>query len=219
MARLNGQTAKRDEDGLLAQQRNALTGLLAGESWPEVQRRLGLSSRQLGRWLREDEHFRAAYEDLFDFDVDTLRKQIQANGTKAAERLDESLDAVKTITIHGSCPNCRTKVEVATEVPDWNTRMKAIDMVLRVSRVLKDVTKVEADVPQPSLTHHLALAMTRSGKGDQVPPHIKEDLHRMKLLDGQDTETDEEAATLDIDSLLNPKEAEPSENGRTPVHN
>ena len=176
----------RDRHGLLPQQRLLLQELLTSNTWQEASARLGLPSKQFGRWMREDLAFRDAYDTLFDADKgETVRKQIAAMAGKASDVLEEAMEATKSTTLDATCPECGTEFKIQASGPNWTARLRAAETVTKVGGQLKDTKnlKIEGEIVHMSLEHKLALFMLRRGEPeDRIPSYILRDLKEMKAL-------------------------------------
>jgi len=176
----------RDKHGLLPQQRLLLQELLTSNTWQEASIRLGLPSKQFGRWMREDPAFCAAYDALFDSDKgETVRKQISAMAGKASDVLEEAMEATKSTTINATCPECGTEFKIHASGPNWTARLRAAETVTKVGGQLKEMKnlKIEGEIVHMNLEHKLALFMLKRGEPeDRIPSYILRDLRDMKAL-------------------------------------
>lgn len=205
-------TKTRDRHGLLPQQRLVLQELLTSRSWADAEAAHGVTPRTIGRWMRSDPRFRAAYEKLFDDRGETIRKEVAASAAKAADTLEAALDATSSEKLDVTCPNCHVEFEVDLRKPNWSARLRAAESVLKIGGQLKDVKKIEGEIVHMSIEHKIALV--RLARGLSVPPGIMEDLRKMNLLEAPSDDNTIDAEWEDVtDGRAGTKDV-PSTDGR-----
>ena len=175
------------DNGLLPEQAQFLQELQVQPDWKKACDALGISHGTYRRWIREDTAFRAAYNSMHEGVIDAVRAQLEATAQKAAEVFDEAVGATRDITVEFKCPHCNGAVKITAEVPDWNTRMRAGEISLKVAKILKDVKEVGGTVTIAQLPLHLQLAWAafkRDGR-DAIPPASYDELVQYGIIKGE----------------------------------
>jgi hypothetical protein len=166
----DGSPRKRDGQGLLLEQKLVLQELEQHSDWKRACDAAGVSHEKFRRWLRIDEPFKLAFSIQNDKQTDTVRKVIELSTQKAGEVYDDALSANKDLTLEITCPNCKHEMKITAEVPDWKTRLKAGEIVLKVGKILKDVKEVSGKITVEQLDLPLRLALASYHQGRQIPP-------------------------------------------------
>lgn len=204
----------RDSHGLLPQQRLLLQTLLTARSWKEAEEEAGIKPRTFNRWIREDGAFKNAYDKLFDDKGEAVRKEISYLAAKATATLEDAFEAKDNKTQKVQCPNCMAEFEVQLKQPNWNARMRAVEIATKVGGQLKDVKKIEGTVTHMSIEQQIALGMIKSGKESGVPPHVIEELKKLGFLDNN---LDEPLDSNNMSEYLEPEFEEVDDEPRRPV--
>lgn len=179
-------TARLD-NGLLPEQVQVLQELQTQPDWKKACDAVGVSHSSFRRWMRSDAAFREQYNRMHENVVDAVRAQLEATAQKAAEVFDEAVEATKDQTIELKCPHCGGEIKVTAEVPDWQTRIKAGEVSLKVAKVLKDVKEVGGVITIAQLPLHLQLAYAafkREGR-DAIPPGSYDQLVQYGIIKGE----------------------------------
>jgi hypothetical protein len=166
----DGSPRKRDERGLLLEQKLVLQELEQHSDWKRACDAADVTHDKFRRWLRIDEPFKTAFNLQNAQQTDTVRKQIELSAQKAGEVYDEALTANKDLTLEVTCPNCKHEMKITAEVPDWSTRLKAGEVVLKVGKILKDVKEVSGKITVEQLDLPLRLALAAHEAGRPIPP-------------------------------------------------
>jgi hypothetical protein len=183
-------------NGLTIDQNQLIQELKLTNNWKLACDRVGISYDRFRDWMRRNQTFQRAYEELHAGTVNAVRKQLEASAQKAAEVFDEALDATKDVEIETTCPSCQAEIKITAQVPDYATRLKAGETVLKVGRVLKDVKEIEGRVTVASLPLHLQLALAAWREGQPIPPGYQRELNELGFIKGElpapiDTEWEE----------------------------
>ncbi len=175
------------ENGLFPDQAQVLQELQVQPDWKKACDAVGVSHSSFRRWIREDTAFRTYYNTMHEGVIDAVRAQMEATAQKAAEVFDEAVGATKDQTFEFKCPHCHGDVKITAEVPDWNTRMRAGEVSLKVAKILKDVKEVGGTITVAQLPLHLQLAWAafkRDGR-DAIPPASYDQLVGYGIIKGE----------------------------------
>lgn len=187
----NGAPRARGADGLFADQKLVLQELTQHSDWRRACDTCGVSHDRFRRWLRQDEAFKAKFEAMFEHHTDAIRKQLEMSAEKAGEVFDGALGATKDLELELQCPHCKGDIKVTAEIPDWGTRLKAGEVILKVGRILKDVKEYEGRITIAQLPLHLQLALASYHQGKEIPPGYQRELAEagfLKLAAGPEPE-------------------------------
>lgn len=192
MVAKKGEIRKRLANGLMVDQNRVMLAMEDAAGWKEACEAAGVSPQRFREWIRRDAAFREAFERAHSGVVEGVRKQLEASAQKAAEVYDEALDATKDTDIETTCPECGAAIKITAEVPDFTTRLKAGDAVLRVSKILKDVKEVTGQITIQDQPLYLQIAYARFKREgrEAIPPNAYEklvDLGIIKALPAGDT--------------------------------
>lgn len=181
----------------MLEQKLMLQELEQHSDWKRACDATGVAHDKFRRWLRIDEAFKAAFAQQNEKQTDTVRRQIELSAQKAGELYDDALTATKDLDIELECPNCKHKMKVTAEVPDWSTRLKAGEVVLKVGKILKDVKEVSGKITVEQLDLPLRLALAAYNQGRVIPPGfynelVAEGFIKPKELPAGDTTTEGE---------------------------
>jgi len=178
------QIRSRDKDGLTLDQRRYLQKLSDSGDWRKAAEDCipPILVSRVKRWLREDNSFKIAYDDLFSQAPEVARRQISMLAEKAADTVEDLLDELKPVSRTFKCVKCGTNNTVTIHVRDAAIRAKAAEITMKSSGVLKDVHKVEmeGEVLVLTLPQKLALAQLKAGQP------ISEQMKRQLLQQGLD---------------------------------
>jgi len=200
----------RDASGLLLEQRAVLAQMAAGDlNWRSACKAVGIHPSKVYRWLRQDPAFRAAYDRLFGDTTSTMRRYLDSLTPKAGQVYEEALDATQQKEMEVTCPACGTAFSVEAQLPDWNAKLRAAEVVLKASRLLKDVRQVEETRVALTFPQAIALAAYRAGR--EIPPHMEAELREMGALPSMETRA--LPAPDSIDAIVQEIEDEAEETG------
>lgn len=168
----------RDGDGLTLVQRRCLQELALTANWRQACDNAEVPPNTLRHWLSTNADFQSAYNDLLGPAVDVARDMIESTALKAAGMYEEAVEAVKMVELEIVCPQCKHEFSVANPRPDWSTRLRAGDTVLKVAKLLIDRKEISGTLTHLSMEQNLALARARfflrSGRVPDLPPSVME---------------------------------------------
>lgn len=165
-----GEPRLRDANGLMLDQKLVLQEMEQHSDWKKACDAVGVTHDRFRKWLRIDASFKTAFNLQFEKQADMVRQQIELSAQKAGEIYDSALSATRDLDIELECPNCKHKMKVTAEVPDWSTRLKAGEVVLKVGKILKDVKEVSGKITVEQLDLPLRLALAAYNQGRVIPP-------------------------------------------------
>lgn len=166
----NGEPRLRNAQGLMLEQSLVLQELTSHSDWKKACDAVGVNYDRFRKWLRGDASFKAAFNTQFEKQADMVRQQIELSAQKAGEIYDSALSATRDLDIEVECTNCHTRLKITAEVPDWATRLKAGEVVLKVGKILKDVKEVQGKITIEQLDLPLRLALAAHNQGRVIPP-------------------------------------------------
>jgi hypothetical protein len=173
---------------LTPQQVKVLTALIGAATLEEAGRNANVSMTSIYRWLREDEEFKRAYTEQLSAGLFAARHHMDGLMGKAAERLEQALDARDIQT----CPSCKKDLICAScdqpvSMSNWSAVLKATEMLLKRQGELVNRTKFEGEMKHTvdALSHgeRLGLEMVRAGNQSQVPDHVIDSLRAKGMID------------------------------------
>ena len=172
----------RDSDGLLVEQRRFFQSLADCGDPRRACEESQITWTRLKTWLARDRAFGEAWDRALGPSVDTVRELLETSATKAAAVLDEALDSDATIEHDAVCPACAFLFTVRVQIPNWQVRLRAGEMILKGARVLREVKdiNVEGTVTHMTLEQRLALAAWKAGQ--HVTPQALTELRNLGLL-------------------------------------
>jgi hypothetical protein len=177
----------RDKDGLTLAQRRLLGELALTTNWRQACTNAGVPPNTLRSLLSTNKAFQAAYNNLLGPAVEVARDMLESSVIKVAGMYDEAVEAVKMVELEIVCPECKHEFPVANPHPDWATRLRAGDTVLRVAKLLKDVKEISGTITHLTLEESLALA--RWKHDGQISPSMIERLRQKGLLNETNSPT------------------------------
>ena len=184
MPNVKGTVRKRNEAGLMPDQVLFLRKLGEVADWKKACDASKVSYDKFRQWIRRDSAFITAYDRASTGVVEGVRKQLESSAQKAAEVYDEALDATKDMDLELDCPHCGKHIKMVAEVPDFGTRLKAGDAVLRVSKILKDVKEVSGMITIADQPLYLQIAYARFKREgrDAIPPNAYDKLMELGII-------------------------------------
>lgn len=189
------QLRARDKDGLMLDQRRYLQKLSDSGDWKKAAEDCNppIPTTRVKRWLREDDSFKNAYDDLFSQAPEVARRQIAMLSERAADVAEELLDELKPISRTFRCTKCGTNNNITVHVRDAAIRAKMVETIMKSSGVLKDIRKLEMEGEMLVLTlpQKLALAQLKAGQP------VSEQMKRQLLQQGLDLKQYEEEDVLE----------------------
>jgi len=172
--------AERDASGLTLLQRKTLGALAICPNPRDALAEAGITSNQLTYWLRGNKAFRKAYDDLYSDAVKAGRSILSTLLPKAAETLGDALDADKPLKVDVVCPECEHGFTTLVEAPNWATRMRASEDILKREGELAEHVKHGGVVGHVHLLPD-QLARLAIEAGQDVPPSVIEELKQRGL--------------------------------------
>jgi len=173
--------ATRDASGLTLIQRRTLAELAIHPSVRAALKGAGITRKQLTHWLRHDTPFRKAFDDLYSDATEAGRSILSTLLPKAAETLGDALDADKPVSANVTCPHCEKTFDVHIQAPNWPTRMRASENVLKREGELAEHVKHGGVVGHLHLLPD-QLARLAIEAGQEVPPSVVEELRQRGLV-------------------------------------
>lgn len=173
---------KRDADGLMLDQRKLLQSLAGGmEPHAACHQEDVTWSRFLG-WLAKDKAFGEAFDNL-GASVGTAKAMVDSMAVKATTVLVDALEAEKKIPVEVTCPKagCGHQFTAYADVADMGIRMRAMENVLKSTKILKDVRETDVKVTH-GFDVESVIALQRAKRGMDVPPHLIERFRQQGLL-------------------------------------
>ncbi len=140
---------KRDDNGLFPDQVTVLEALAKGippQKLGSTEEGVGIAWKRVRRWMREDEAFVLAYDQVFGTTLAGIRRQSEISSEKAMDTLDELTDAMKPIRRSFNCLGCGMCNNVDVVIPDAQVRKAAAETILKISGAMKEISKVEVEV-------------------------------------------------------------------------
>lgn len=183
---------RRDPDGLLIEQRRFFQELaLYGD--PKIAcEKADVSYNRFKSWLGRDRHFQAAYDTALGPSLNIVREMLETSAPRAAGVLDEALEASDPMEHDTICPECNHHFMIVIQIPNHQVKLKASEMILRATRMLKDVREVEGTITHIGLEDRLALSMYKAwqtGVGSPIPPNVLSRLKTLHLIPDDHTPT------------------------------
>lgn len=180
------QLQHKDEDGLTLIQRRTLQELALTPNFKQAAENAEVPVSTVKHWLATDEAFSRQYDKLLGSVVEVSRRLMEANSQQAAEMYGEAVEADKTLYRDVTCPECQHEFTVRLTVPNWPTRLRAGEVIQRVSGLLKNVQVHEGTLTHLTLEESLALALWKQDK--QIPPQMVDRLRQKGML--RETDSD-----------------------------
>ncbi len=194
---------RRDADGLMLHQKRILQAIGGGVEPHAACRQEDVTWGTFRDWIEKDEAFRQAFDGLVGSSVGTAKEMIESMAVKATTVLVDALEAEKKISIEVTCPcGCEHGFTAYADVADMSIRMKAMETVLKSTKILKDVRETDVNV-----THRLdvegVIALARWRNKLPVPPHLVEQFRQQgligptedEMIEGESREVPAEEAT------------------------
>ena len=142
----------------------------------------GLNWRRVVEWLRSDLNFQRYYQELNTETAVVARETIRAGSEAASDALIKALTSEKGASLTVTCPSCESKFTVRTKVADNPSRLRAIENVLKVSGILKEVHRIEGDIGVTHLDFGQRMAMTALKRGRRISAQMFEELVNMGVI-------------------------------------
>lgn len=172
----------RTSQGLLPQQEEFLVALRKHGDWNLALAEVGFQRRRVWRWLREDEEFQKACDEIYGNAPGTARTLLEYGTMESVATLMDAQAAKKPIKVTITCSECGAKNETFVTVDDWGARLKAVEMMLKGGGVLKERKQVDINITQLTIGESTALALLAKNPNANVPPLMLRKFREMGLL-------------------------------------
>lgn len=197
------QLQRKDEDGLTLVQRRLLTELVLEPDFRQACENAKVPPNTAKHWLATNEAFIRRYDNLLGPVVEVARSTMEATSLQAANMYGEAIEANKTLYRDVDCPECHHEFTVSIKAPNWPTRLRAGETILKSSKVLKDVRETETIITNLNLEERLALARWQWNKRNpqdmqRIPPQMVETLRQKGLLDENNPDSVEDASGVGL---------------------
>ncbi len=176
---------RKDEDGLTLAMREVLQEM-AHE--PDIRRACGNAKvpfSTVKSWLQKEPGFQAAYDNLTTPATELIREIMEGHAMRATGMYAEAIDATDVVDVEVKCPDCDNVFHTEVAQPNWQARLKAGEVAMKVARVLKDVRESTHVNIKLTLEEAVAVAAIKSGR--PVPPAMFARLRAKGALDEVDT--------------------------------
>jgi hypothetical protein len=170
-----------DARGLTEHQRAFLLEIAAGKTRKEAAKEVGLTIRTVQKW-QQGAAFRQALAEVFEGSIEETKTRLRGASASALDGLIEMQEAMKDAHISIQCPGCGEELEIEAKIPNWTARGRAYELILRAAKVLKDVKEIEGTITTMSIEQKIALALFKSGRYEQIPSFMWEQLQRLGLI-------------------------------------
>jgi hypothetical protein len=151
----------KDADGLTLVQRRLLQELALTADWRQACANAEVPANTLRHLLSTNVAFVDAYNKLLGPAVEVARDMMESTAVKAAGMYEEAVEAVRMVELEIVCPECKHEFSTTNPYPDWATRLRAGDTVLKVTKLLKDVKEISGSITHLNMEQSLALAKAR----------------------------------------------------------
>ncbi len=203
----------RDKDGLTLAQRRLLQELALTTNWRQACDNAGVPPRTLRHLLSTNVAFQDSYNNLLGPALDIARDMIESTSLKVAGMYDEAVEAVKMVELELACPECKHEFSISNPRPDWPTRLRAMDTVLKVAKLLVDRKEISGTLTHLNMEQSLALARAkfrlRNGLEPDIPPALM-DILRPHLKEGIPHEDDSDKVVDAGGAGVRPVNGDPS---------
>lgn len=165
------------KNGLSLQENQLLAEIALEQSWQRAADNLGIARPTVRALFRRPE-FKEAYDKLFisPEELSITKREIDISASDIAVILNEAKTAESYKHVTVQCPSCGTKWKETVMVPFWNARLKAVEMLAKMTALLKDSKSVEhsgqVNIIQIQLTAPELMALDRLRMGFPIPAHI-----------------------------------------------
>lgn len=161
---------------LTAQEKTLLAEIAFQGSWTKAADALNVPRAQVRALFRKDT-FREAYDSIFTAEELLITKrELEMETSDVAGVLNEAKNAEQMKHVSVMCPSCGFKFIESIFIPAWNARLKAVEMLAKMAKLLQDSKKVEVGGQVNHVTVQLTgaeyLAMERLKMGMSIPMHM-----------------------------------------------
>jgi len=177
----------RGGDGLLDMQRRYFELLSQLGSKKSVCQALGITTKQVGRWLREDPMFLRAHEGYFAASRDATKARFQELQEKLPDLAMELMEAMKIVTVKHNCASCGMENVVEIDTTNDVVRARMWADLMKATGHLTDVKRIEGEVTHVTLTAGQRIALEKLRRGLPVSVQQRKELESMGLLEDLQT--------------------------------
>lgn len=179
------QLMRRDEDGLMLNQRRLLQALATDPDFRTACREADVKVATAKRWLAKDEAFQRQYDEVLGPTLKLAKEVMESAAFKASVVFEEAVTATKGgLDQEVTCPECEHTFEVRTVVPDWNTRIRAGELIHKVVGLLIDRRQIQTTRVTLTVEELLAVASVQAGNPISPlilqRPHVQEHIRLLK---------------------------------------
>lgn len=174
-----------DNQGLTTEQRRLLAEIAAIGDWRIAAQNVGLSSRQVREQFK-NQAFKDAYDNLFTSEeLKVTQRELEMASSELGQLYQDAMQAEVQKTVNVVCPACKAKFNIFVTVMDWTAKLRAGETLLKLTRLMKDEKsiKMEGQVNVVHMELKDKLALWRVEMGLPVPPHVRDRLINLGLLD------------------------------------
>lgn len=136
------------------------------------------------RWKSRDDNFNRALVRLTAMHLDDARLMMDKLMPVVGQRMGEALNAGEVST----CPHCKSELvcgecQKLVVLSNYNAVLKTVDMLLKRSGELRNLTHVTGEVKHTrELSHEQRLAATLYEEGLPIPPAMEAELKALNAL-------------------------------------
>ena len=136
MPRTTWPIRRRDSSGLMLDQRRLLQELARCQNWTQACIRAEIHPERFRTWVKRDRAFRKVYDAIHQSAVELARVAMRAASYASVEALEKAHAAVKVPKRRIRCNHCRRWSTYENPEPDWRTRLRAAETVLKAVGLL-----------------------------------------------------------------------------------
>lgn len=165
-----------DQSALTTQEMRLLQEIALQGNWQKAADALNMPRTGVRALFRKPA-FRERYDSLFTSEELLITKrELEMESNDLAGVLNEAKSAEQMKHIHVTCPACSFKFVESIFIPAWNARLKAVEMLAKMTKLLQDNKKVEVGGTVNHVTVQLEgaeyLALERLNRGMSIPEHM-----------------------------------------------
>jgi len=174
-------TWQRDAQGLLPAQVTFLRELATTLEPRIAADTLGFKWTRIRSWLRSDQAFKTAYDELFSSNREEMKREVALFADEAMDELFNLLKEEKPVSRTINCTKCGEKNTVIVQVRDASVRAKVAELAQKMSGRLVDVRRLEGEVTH--LTFYQKTALEKVRRGKPIGAQTRIELENMGLLE------------------------------------
>ena len=174
---------ERGADGLMDVQRRYFELLSQLGTKESVCRALGITNKQIGRWLREDPAFLHQHEAYFATSRDATKARFQELQERLPDLALELMEAMKIVNVKHMCTACGNEDNIEVNTTNDVVRARMWADLMKATGHLTDVRRIEGEVTHVTLTAGQRIALEKMRRGLPVSVQQRKDLEAMGLLE------------------------------------